>query len=232
MRIKVCVATLLMLAGTELFAMRGRRHDGESRGAREFRRTPLQAGKFRSGKLQEGSLRTFGGARPFTRGRFGLRGVEARDGQRGFAGRFQDRPFKGSVRPFARRRVELRRHLSPLRSLPRRFQSRQFAKFRTPQRFGQQRAFLTRSFRGHPWSWWWRRNPRLFFKVFPVYFNRVYGYYPPVYYDYYDTYGSYPIIETSVAQAPAPSFRECVRQCLNTTNLDVDECLGNCGGQE
>ncbi len=221
MTIKACIAAVLVLAGTELLAMRGRRGD-ESR--------DTQARRFEAGRPQEGSLRGFRGsrfgrersaARPFAGERFGRR-LEARDTDKGFPRRSQGRGFDGA-RPFAGRRDGVHR------TAQRPFRSGQFAKFRTPQRFGQQRAFLRRTFRGHPWSWWRSHHPRLFSRIFPVYFYRVYGYYPPVYYDYYDTYGTYPVVETQVQSGT--SFRACVQDCLNTSNLSVENCLGNCGGQ-
>lgn len=71
-------------------------------------------------------------------------------------------------------------------------QSGRFSQFRTPERLSQQRAALNRSWKGYSWNWWWNNRRPYFLAYFPLWFNGQYGYYPPIYYDYYDTYGDYP----------------------------------------
>lgn len=64
---------------------------------------------------------------------------------------------------------------------------------RNPQRLNQQKAFMNRRFDArHDFKSLYRRNFRRYMGLFPFAFYQQYGYYPPIYYDYYDQNGVYP----------------------------------------
>lgn len=96
------------------------------------------------------------------------------------------------------RDLRLARQLSPERTFAR---TGHFGQFRTPQRLRAQRHYLNRIFRGHNWQWWWRHRPYIFYRYFPFYFYNTYGYYPPIYYDYFDVYGIHPTAYSYTAPA-------------------------------
>lgn len=64
---------------------------------------------------------------------------------------------------------------------------------RTPQRLAQQKQFMQRKFdKSHNWYDLYRNNFPLFTSLFPQAYQIAYGYYPPIYYDYFDETGDYP----------------------------------------
>lgn len=64
---------------------------------------------------------------------------------------------------------------------------------RNPQRLNQQTNFMNRRFDArHDFNSLYRGNFPLYMGLFPFAFYRSYGYYPPIYYDYYDQNGVYP----------------------------------------
>lgn len=78
--------------------------------------------------------------------------------------------------------------IGPKHTLP----TKNFTEFRTLSRLRRQKAFLVKKFKSHTWYWWWQNNRKVFFIYFPVHFYKCYGYYPPIYYDFYELYKSYP----------------------------------------
>ena len=135
--------------------------------------------------------------------------------------------------PYAQRAIararnpQLARQLSPQRTFS---HTGRFGQFRTPQRLGAQRHFLNRNFRGHNWSWWWHHRPYFFYTYFPFFFYNTYGYYPPIYYDYFDAYGSYPTTYSYTAPVNlSVDQRACVQNCLETTTATLESCLSQCG---
>lgn len=111
-----------------------------------------------------------------------------------------------------------------------------FAQHKTAKRVDAQRNFLGRNFKGHNWNWWYRNNPAYFFAYFPANFYQVYGYYPPVYYDYYELIGAYPttdivLVDDSVnppAYDALSSTDECIQNCMNLTSLSIEDCMSEC----
>lgn len=103
-------------------------------------------------------------------------------------------------------------------------QAHKFAKFRTPHRLYLQKQFLHKHvYKGKPWIWWWKHKPYYFLVYFPLFFRNIYGYYPPIYYDFYITYGYTPI-----DQCFEECTRECIRECLNSTDLSLEDCQAQC----
>ena len=113
---------------------------------------------------------------------------------------------------------------------------KQFEKFTNKERLNKQKDVFNRNFKGRPWKWWWKHNRSSFFTLFPVYFYSLYGYYPPIYYDYYSSYGYYPTAVTYLAPLISGSghpicMRKCTQGCLNTTNYDLNTCLNECSNR-
>lgn len=64
---------------------------------------------------------------------------------------------------------------------------------RNPQRLNQQKNFMNRRFdRTHDFNRLYNGNFPLFMSLFPFAFFNAYGYYPPIYYDFFDDNGYYP----------------------------------------
>ena len=64
---------------------------------------------------------------------------------------------------------------------------------RNPAQLNQQKDFMRRRFDAkHDYYSLYRGNFPLFISLFPTAFFSTFGYYPPIYYDYYDENGDYP----------------------------------------
>ena len=133
---------------------------------------PMQS--FRPGQAGQGQMRP--GGRPGTRPGQGLRP----DGRPGQGLRPGGRPGQG-VRPGQR----------PGRLDPNK--TGRWDQNRNRGRLDQQKNFMNRRFdKNHDFGSLYRGNYRRFMGLFPFAFYRQYGYYPPIYYDYYDQNGVYP----------------------------------------
>lgn len=112
--------------------------------------------------------------------------------------------------------------------------------FRSQDRVNAQRHYLDKSYKGHNWRWWRRNNPAYFNRYFPLAFYGSYGYYPPMYYGYYDDLGldaqADSLFEAEDTLNPAPydgknSTDECIARCRTLTSLSDKECMFGCANR-
>lgn len=119
-------------------------------------------------------------------------------------------------------------------------QQRPSNQFRSRDKMDAQRHYLDKSYKGHNWRWWRKNNPAYFTRYFPLAFYGAYGYYPPVYYGYYDDYGlgveSDLFDDADDSLNPAPydgknSTDECIARCQSLISLSDKECMYSCANQ-
>lgn len=114
---------------------------------------------------------------------------------------------------------------------------RTFDSHRTEQSVSKQRNFMNRRVGGHNWQWLAANNFPLFISTFPFAYYADNGDYPPIYYDYYDEYGTYPTQSNEYdmmmsEQGPAVPPGEPTQEDIMNCQADCSpQCMGDCRAQ-